>query len=108
MEFKYENFACISANAEECVFSNYTGGEIRIDGENFPCVPMEKYDFIITENDKGDFKISSFEKDKFNNFHLKLTSDGLSVTFSVGIDGYSKSDMKSFVLGNKFNFEFIV
>ena len=48
MEFKYENFACISANAEECVFSNYTGGEIRIDGENFPCVPMEKYDFIIT------------------------------------------------------------
>ena len=68
-KFIYEGFACTEANDEGIVFSNGRG-EVRLELMKLDCVPMKKYKFSFEENENGKWKITAFEKNKFNEFSI--------------------------------------
>lgn len=101
--FIYDGFACVSANEDEILFSNGRG-EIRLEHMNFDCVPMQKYKFTMSTNEKGNYRVFSFEKDKFDKFHVKLVSTNEAIiTVTMHLDSYSKNELISFKRGTKFN-----
>ena len=105
-KFIYEGFACIEANREEIVFSNGRG-EIRLKNFDFDYIPMKKYKFSFEENENGDWKVTAFEKDKFDQFSVFMISNirgKLSVT--MHLDSYKEEDMIHFKRGTKFNLKF--
>ena len=68
-KFIYEGFACIEANEDEIVFSNGRG-EVRLELIELNCVPMKKYKFTFEECENGEWKVTAFEKDKFDKFSV--------------------------------------
>lgn len=72
-KFIYEGFACIEANDERIVFSNGRG-EVRLELMELDCVPMKKYKFSFEENENGEWKITAFEKNKFNEFSIFMVN----------------------------------
>ena len=103
-QFIYDDFACISANDEEIIFSNGRG-EIRLKYMNFDCIPMKKYKFSFMENNNGVYTVFSFENDKFNNFHVGMKNESRKgeIEIVMHLDAYNNVDMKSFKRGIKFN-----
>lgn len=102
-KFIYEGFACTEANREEIVFSNGRG-EIRLELMELDCVPMKKYKFSFEECAGGEWKITGFEKDKFDKFSVFMRrSPKGKVCVTMHLDSYKKEDMEYFKCGTKFN-----
>ena len=102
-KFIYEGFACIEANREEIVFSNGRW-EIRLENFDFDCIPMEKYKFSFEENENGKWKITAFEKNKFNEFSIFMTGEPKGkICVTMHLDSYKEEDMLHFKRGTKFN-----
>lgn len=102
-KFIYEGFACTEANEDEIVFSNGRG-EVRLELMELNCVPMKKYKFTFEESENGEWKVTAFENDKFDKFHVfmeKNPKGKLCVT--MHLDSYKKEDMEYFKRGTRFN-----
>ena len=102
-KFIYEGFACVEANEDEIVFSNGRG-EIRLELIELNCTPMKNYKFSLEPCEEGEWKISSFEKDKFDKFSvfMKRSPKG-KFCVTMHLDSYKKEDMEYFKCGTKFN-----
>lgn len=102
-KFIYEGFACTEANDEQIIFSNGRG-EVRLENFNFDCIPMKKYKFSFEENENGEYKITAFEKDKFDKFSVFMVkSPKGKVCVTMHLDSYKKEDMEYFKRGTRFN-----
>ena len=102
-KFIYEGFACTEANDEEIVFSNGRG-EVRLENFNFDCIPMKKYKFSFEENENGEYKITAFEKDKFDKFSIFMEKNPRgNVCITMHLDAYKEEDMMYFKRGTRFN-----
>lgn len=102
-KFIYEGFACIEANEDEIVFSNGRG-EVRLELMELDCVPMKKYKFTFEECENGEWKVTAFEKDKFDKFSVFMEkSPKGKVCVTMHLDSYKKEDMGYFKRGTKFN-----
>ena len=102
-KFIYEGFACTEANDEQIIFSNGRG-EVRLENFNFDCIPMKKYKFSFEENENGEYKITAFEKDKFDKFSVFMVkSPKGKVCVTMHLDSYKKEDMEHFKRGTRFN-----
>ena len=107
-KFIYEGFACTEANDEEIVFSNGRG-EVRLELMELDCVPMKKYKFSFEENENGKWKITAFEKNKFNEFSINEFSIFMvgepkgKICVTMRLDAYKEEDMIYFKRGTRFN-----
>ena len=102
-KFIYEGFACTEANNEEIVFSNGRG-EVRLELMELDCVPMKKYKFSFEENEKGKYKITAFEKDKFDKFSIFMEGEPKGkICVTIHLDAYKEEDMIYFKRGTRFN-----
>lgn len=102
-KFIYDGFACIEANEDEIVFSNGRG-EVRLELMELDCVPMKNYKFSFEECEGGEWKITGFEKDKFDKFSVFMRrSPKGKVCVTMHLDSYKKEDMEYFKCGTKFN-----
>ena len=109
-KFIYEGFACIEANNERLVFSNGRGEiwleSIRIsEAFDFDCIPMKKYKFSFEKNENGNWKITAFEKNKFNEFSIFMVGEQprSKICVTMHLDSYKEEDMIHFKRGTKFN-----
>lgn len=111
MDFIYEGFACVSANADgEVVFSR-NGGEIRVDCVDVSrgqFIPMRRYtiSLIMGIDPSGNtFLMKSFMVDKFNNFIVSLVSSNsqCKLEIKMPLDSYKKEDMESFSINKKYS-----
>ena len=103
----FNKLCCISTNKEQMVFEC---GSQKITMEYNPnvipnIIPLGSYDFELTENEKGNYKVSSFNKDKFGIVEFVLESYEGNVTIEFHMDSFNREDMKYFSYGNKFNFK---
>ena len=102
-KFIYEGFACTEANDEEIVFSNGRG-EVRLELMELDCVPMKKYKFSFEENENGEWKITAFEKNKFNEFSIFMVREHKGkICVTMHLDAYKEEDMMHFKCGTRFN-----
>ena len=102
-KFIYEGFACTEANDEEIVFSNGRG-EVRLELMELDCVPMKKYKFSFEENENGEWKITAFEKNKFNEFSIFMAREHKGkICVTMHLDAYKEEDMMHFKCGTRFN-----
>jgi hypothetical protein len=102
-KFIYDCFACTEANEDEIVFSNGRG-EVRLELMDYDCVPMKKYKFTFEENEKGEYKITAFEKDKFDKFSIFMEKNPRGkVCVTMHLDSYKAEDMEHLKRGTKFN-----
>lgn len=102
-KFIYEGFACTEANDEEIVFSNGRG-EVRLELMELDCVPMKKYKFSFEENENGEWKITAFEKNKFNEFSIFMAREHKGkICVTMHLDAYKEEDMMYFKRGTRFN-----
>ena len=102
-KFIYEGFACIEANDERIVFSNGRG-EVRLELMKLDCVPMKKYKFSFEENENGEWKITAFEKNKFNEFSIFMAREHKGkICVTMHLDAYKEEDMIYFKRGTRFN-----
>ena len=102
-KFIYEGFACIEANDERIVFSNGRG-EVRLELMKLDCVPMKKYKFSFEENENGKWKITAFEKNKFNEFSIFMMGEPKGkICVTMHLDAYKEEDMRHFKCGTRFN-----
>ena len=102
-KFIYEGFACIEANDERIVFSNGRG-EVRLELMKLDCVPMKKYKFSFEENENGEWKITAFEKNKFNEFSIFMVREHKGkICVTMHLDAYKEEDMMYFKRGTRFN-----
>ena len=102
-KFIYEGFACTEANDEQIVFSNGRG-EVRLELMELNCVPMKKYKFSFEENENGEWKITAFEKNKFNEFSIFMAREHKGkICVTMRLDAYKEEDMMHFKCGTRFN-----
>lgn len=102
-KFIYEGFACTEANEEEIVFSNGRG-EVRLELTELDCVPMKKYKFTFEESKNGEWKVTAFENDKFDKFHIFMVKNPKGkVCVTMHLDSYKEEDMIYFKRGTRFN-----
>lgn len=102
-KFIYDGFACTEANREEIIFSNGRG-EIQLEKFDFDCIPMKKYKFSFEENENGKWKITAFEKNKFNEFSIFMVGEPKGkICVTMHLDSYKEEDMLHFKRGTKFN-----
>lgn len=102
-KFIYEGFACTEANDEQIVFSNGRG-EVRLELMELNCVPMKKYKFSFEENENGEWKITAFEKNKFNEFSIFMAREHKGkICVTMHLDAYKEEDMMHFKRGTRFN-----
>ena len=102
-KFIYEGFACTEANDEGIVFSNGRG-EVRLELMKLDCVPMKKYKFSFEENENGKWKITAFEKNKFNEFSIFMMGEPKGkICVTMHLDAYKEEDMMYFKRGTRFN-----
>ena len=102
-KFIYEGFACTEANDEGIVFSNGRG-EVRLELMELNCVPMKKYKFSFEENENGEWKITAFEKNKFNEFSIFMAREHKGkICVTMHLDAYKEEDMMHFKRGTRFN-----
>jgi len=101
--FIYDGFACIEANEDEIVFSNGRG-EVRLELMELDCVPMKNYKFSFEECEDGEWKITAFEKNKFNEFSIFMVGESKGkICVTMHLDSYKGEDMLHFKRGTKFN-----
>ena len=102
-KFIYEGFACTEANDEEIFFSNGRG-EVRLELMELDCVPMKKYKVAFEENENGEWKITAFEKNKFNEFSIFMAREHKGkICVTMHLDAYKEEDMIYFKRGTRFN-----
>lgn len=101
-KFIYEGFACIEANEDETIFSNGRG-EVRLELTELDCVPMKKYKFTFEECENGEWKVTAFEKDKFDKFSVFMMKNSSKLCVTMHLDSYKKEDMEYFKRGTRFN-----
>ena len=102
-KFIYEGFACTEANDEQIIFSNGRG-EVRLELMELDCVPMKKYKFSFEENENGEWKITAFEKNKFNEFSIFMAREHKGkICVTMHLDAYKEEDMMYFKRRTRFN-----
>ena len=70
---------------------------------------MKKYKFSFEENENGKWKITAFEKNKFNEFSINEFSIFMvgepkgKICVTMQLDAYKEEDMIYFNRGTRFN-----
>ena len=101
--YVFDKLCCISANKEQMVFER--GSQKVILEFNLPnVVPLGKYDFELIKDKDGEYKVVSFDKDKFGIVEFVLESDKRKITIFSHMDAFERNSMEDFVLNTKFDF----
>ena len=65
---------------------------------------MKKYKFSFEENENGEWKITAFEKNKFNEFSIFMVREHKGkICVTIHLDAYKEEDMVYFKRGTRFN-----